>query len=224
SWNSAGVASVLVGGLLALTASVPITAGVATSWADRSQRDGAGYLTSPTATLTTGTRALVSEAITVDAYGPNWAYPGSALGKARIRFTATDPNRSLFVGIAPTAVVGRYLSGTQYATVTDFDKNGATYQEHDGGTPPAPPADAGIWTVSTEGTGTQALNTVPAGSEVTLVVMNADGSPGVSVRADAGATAPVLGWVASGLLVAAAFLLIAGITLIVVPVRRSFHR
>jgi hypothetical protein len=54
--------------------------------------------------------------------------------------------------------------------------------------------------------------------------MNRDGSPGVSVTADAGATIPALGWIAGGLLTAGGALLIAGTLLIAVPVLRAHRR
>ena len=54
--------------------------------------------------------------------------------------------------------------------------------------------------------------------------MNADGSPGVSVRADAGATVPALTWVAVGLLVGGLILLAASTALIIIPVSRTSTR
>jgi hypothetical protein len=54
-----------------------------------------------------------------------------------------------------------------------------------------------------------------------VVVMNADGRAGVDVTADIGATAPALLWVAVGALAFGALLLAAGVTLLVLAVRRA---
>jgi hypothetical protein len=48
--------------------------------------------------------------------------------------------------------------------------------------------------------------------------MNADASPGLGIRADAGATVPVLPWVAGGLLITAGILLAGGLALVIIPV------
>ena len=42
------------------------------------------------------------------------------VGKIRIRVTATDPSRPVFVGIARAGDVARYLAGTRYTTVRDI--------------------------------------------------------------------------------------------------------
>jgi hypothetical protein len=54
-----------------------------------------------------------------------------------------------------------------------------------------------------------------------VVATNADGSAGVDVRVDFGATAPALPWLAVGLLIGGALLLIASAALIAVPVLRA---
>jgi hypothetical protein len=220
-WTGGQVVSMVIGGVLALTAIGLITAGAATLWADRTQRDAAGYLTSPAATLSTGGRGLVSETITVHAGGPQWAYPRSILGETRLRFTSSDPTKPVFVGIAPAGAAARYLSGVQYATVTDFADSGATYVQHSGGAPAATPASNDIWVAKASGTGTQTLTWSPSEGDSTIVVMNSDATAGVSIRADAGATVPILTWVAVGLLIGGTLVLIAGIALIAVPVTRA---
>jgi len=143
------------------------------------------------------------------------------LGDVRFRFTADDPSRQTFVGIAPTSDVRGYLSEVEYSTVTDFGSGGATYTFHAGGAPATPPAEAGFWVAEASGSGTQSLTWAPSSGDWTIVVMNADGSPGVSVRADAGATVPALTWVAIGLLAGGLILLAASTALIAVPIARA---
>jgi hypothetical protein len=60
----------------------------------------------------------------------------------------------------------------------------------------------------------------PVDGTWTVVVMNADGRPGVDIGADLGARTPALPWVALGLLVGGAIFLAGGVLLIVGAIRR----
>jgi len=51
--------------------------------------------------------------------------------------------------------------------------------------------------------------------------MNADAVAGVDVRASAGMKVPALGWIAAGLLAAAVALMVPGVALVAVAIRRA---
>jgi hypothetical protein len=57
----------------------------------------------------------------------------------------------------------------------------------------------------------------------TVVVMNADASPGLTVRAEAGLSAMALPWLAGELLAAGIMFGVAAAALIIVPVRLASH-
>ena len=221
AWTPGRTVSVIAGAILALTAVGLIIGGVATLWADRAARDSGGYITSSTAQFSTATRALTTDSVNMAGRGPGWAYPRSILGDVRLRFTASDPTRQTFVGIGPTSAVNGYLSGVEYATVTNFSSEGVTYIRHAGAAATTPPTEATFWAVKASGPGTQTVTWTPTAGDWTIVVMNPDGSPGVSVRADVGATVPALTWVAVGLLVVGVILLAAAALLIIIPVSRT---
>jgi hypothetical protein len=131
-------------------------------------------------------------------------------------------DEEVFVGIAPTDQVSRYLTGAAHTSVSDVDSwpFDADYEEHAiaGERKPAPPAEQAIWTASAQGAGTQTLEWDVEDGDWSVVVMNADGSRGVDAEVEAGAKVPYLsaiGWTVLGtgavLMVAAAALLVAGI-------------
>jgi len=125
----------------------------------------------------------------------------------------------LFVGIAPTWKVQAYLNGVAHSTFTHMMGNDPLLTDDQGGAPQMLPAKAGIWVEQSSGTGNQSLVWSPRGGEWTVVMMNADASPGVSVATTAGAELPALHWVVGVLLVLAAMALVGGVVLVTVPLR-----
>ena len=82
------------------------------------------------------------------------------------------------------------------------------------------PADAQIWAASEHGSGKQTLNWEIEDGDWSVVVMNADGSTGVDADISTGASVPFLdelGWTAIG---TGSFVLIVGVTLLVLGIRR----
>jgi hypothetical protein len=186
-------------------------------WADTSQRDDAGYFSADAHRYQTSTRAIVSEKITL---GGSYCdgecdLPSWLIGKVRLEaFSA----KRVFVGIAPTADAEEYLSGVAHATATDLDLDPfrVTYDTHGGAMDPGRPADQSFWAASATGSGTSSVTWKPKAGDWSIVVMNTDGSPGVSAEIAAGAKAPWLIWVGiagasiGGILLAAALLLLGG--------------
>ncbi|MGH3399354.1 MAG: hypothetical protein ACRDPO_32170 [Streptosporangiaceae bacterium] len=92
---------------------------------------------------------------------------------------------------------------------------------HPGTGTPALPQTARIWTAQASGTSTQTLTSTARSGHWMIVVMNRDAAPGLTVRADAGATIPALPWIAAGLLATGVLLAAGAVLLIVVPARRA---
>jgi hypothetical protein len=125
----------------------------------------------------------------------------------------------VFVGIGPTADVTRYLGSVRRAVITDFGHS--TIQTISGTTPASAPRSQDFWVASSGGTGTRTVAWHSVKGSWTVVVMNADGRPGIDVRADAGATMPALPWIAVGLLGAGGVSMIGGALLMGMAVRRA---
>jgi hypothetical protein len=77
-----------------------------------------------------------------------------------------------------------------------------------------------FWSAQASGPGTQQLVWTPADGNWMLVVMNADGSANVSVRAAVGATVPALTGLAWGVLAGGVVLVAIATVLLVVALRR----
>jgi hypothetical protein len=217
-WSGGRIAAVVIGVLLILTSLVLLGAGGLGLWADRTQRDG-GYATTDVHEFSTSGAALATERTHLGSAGVGWLYAPSLLGSVRIRVTPASGTAPLFVGIGPSADVDRYLSGVSHTLITDFFKDKA--EPVGGGRKPAVPGAQQFWVASSSGPGAQTVVWDPSNGSWTVVVMNADGRPGIGMRADLGAKFPALLWIAIGLLVGGALLLAGGMLLIVGAIRRG---
>ncbi len=211
-WTAGRVASVVAGAVLAAGSLGLFGTGGVGLWADQTQRQD-GYLTTSVTSYHTGGYAIVTNQLRLSA-------AGTFLGKVRIRATAADPRAPVFIGIAPAGAVDQYLYGAGYSTVTAPSTRDVRYTEHAGGAPATPPAGAGIWAAHASGTGTQTVTWTARDGQWVVVVMNADATPQVAVRANAGATVPALDWIVPVAFVAGAVALIAGVALIAVALQR----
>ncbi|MFD2417089.1 DUF4389 domain-containing protein [Amycolatopsis pigmentata] len=220
-WTGGRIASVIVGSVLALVSMGLITGGATALWADRGARDADGYVTA-TQTFSSGGYAVTSGDISLGEGAANWGPASGVVGDIRIRASSTDPGVPVFVGIAPTGAVRQCLSKVDYDTVTSFGSRDVVV--HNGTQQPAPPLGVDIWTQEASGPGTQTLSPRPAQGDWTVVVMNADGSRGLNVLVQPGATAPQLGWIGLWVLVGGIVLLAAGAVLIAVPAYRAAHQ
>lgn len=188
-------------------------------WADLRHREAAGYVTTEVHSFSTAGSALATEPVELGDPGVGWLYSTVVLGDVRIRVTPSSPGSTLFVGIGPSADVDRYLAGVSTTVISDFWTN--RLRSTGGGAPGSAPGTQDFWVASATGTGRQNLTWDPANGSWTVVVMNADGQPGVDVTADLGATMPSLIGIAVGSLAVGGLLLIGGVLLIVGAIRRS---
>jgi len=216
---SAGkVVMAVIGAMLGLLAVGLLAAGGGLLWAYGTQRSADGYFTTRTTSLSTGTYALTSAEIDLGARPGDW-FPSGQL--ATVRFEAESGGTApVFVGIGPEDDVDAYLSGVGYAEVTriGLDPDEVTYRTTEGGAPAGPPADEDFWVASAEGAGAQTLTWDLESGEWTGVIMNADGSSGVSVDVTAGAKVGILVPIAVGLIIGGLVMGMAAAALLVFAV------
>lgn len=216
-WTAGRITAVVIGALLVLVWLVMLGSGGTVLWADRTQRDS-GYVTSDVHSFSTSGSALATERTDFGSTGTGWLYSPSLLDTIRIRVTPATPDAALFVGIGPSVEVDRYLAGVSHTHISDFWSD--SVESIEGGTPGSPPGAQSFWVASATGPGAQTVVWDPTDGSWNVVVMNADGRPGIDVTADLGARVPALPWIAVGLLVAGIVFATGGVLLIVGAVRR----
>ncbi len=218
--RAARIALIVTGAITALAAAGLLAVGGVALWGD-SEKDGDGYLSTDSHRFAAGTHALASERLDVDLDGAGWLMDREDVGDVRLE-VAPRSDEPVFVGIAPTDEVSRYLSGVAHTSVSDVDSwpFEGSYDERTvaGDRRPAAPGKQPIWAASAQGPRTQTLDWDVEDGDWSVVVMNADGSRGVDAEVEAGAKVPFLaeiGWTATGtgavLLIVAAGLLVLGI-------------
>lgn len=198
-WTAGRIAMLVVGSLLGLIALAAMACGAYGLWLHTTQRSN-GYVMTSSERFATGGYALSTRTLEVSSDVPSFLYGRDWLGDVRIRGGSVDPNRSLFIGIAPKDVVDRYLAGVAHSEVVDVNANpfGTTYRpsyrERPGGKPATPPDRATFWVASVAGQGSEALTWSVKRGRWAVVVMRPDGSRGVSADLAAGAKLPALLW------------------------------
>ena len=218
--NGSRIALIVTGSLASLLAAGLLAVGGLALWGD-SQKDSDGYLSTDTHRFEAGTRALATENLDVDLGDADWVAQSNDLGKVRVAVESRN-DKPVFVGIARTSDVEDYLAGASHTTVTDVDTSpfDADYDDHAGDRRPVAPADSHIWAASEQGSGKQTLHWEIDDGNYSVVVMNADGSPGVDADVSTGANVPFLDEIGWSALASGGFVLVFGIALLVTGIRR----
>jgi hypothetical protein len=213
------IASIIAASVAGLFSLGLLAAGGLLLWGD-SQKNEQGYLTTASHRFHTETAALATDNLDLDLDGLGAVVDQDRYGKIRVK---VDPrtDKPVFVGIAPTRDVTRYLSGTSHALVTDISDPGfhADYSTQPGSGLPLAPAAQGFWAKSDHGSGPQTLTWDVEDGDWSIVVMNDDGSRSVDADINAGADAPWLSSTGWGVTIGGLVLLVFAATMTVVAVR-----
>lgn len=217
-WPAGRIAALVIGSLLLLVALALLAAGGTGIWADTTQRDK-GYVTTDVHEFSTSGSALTTEPAKLGSAGVGWLYSPGLLGKVRIRVTPASAGPALFVGIGRSTDVDRYLAGTSHTQISEFWQN-KVETIGGGGAPASAPGTQSFWVASATGAGAQTVLWKPTKGSWSVVVMNADGRPGLDVKADLGARLPAVLWVSIGVLLGGAVFMAGGVLLILGAIRR----
>ena len=216
----ARVVLVVFGAIALLFALAVLAGGGALVWAQNDQTNSNGFFTSNAHRFESPSYAITSEKLDIGTGVPSWVF--GAGDRAKISIDATGAGgKPVFVGIGRSEDVNRYLSGTAYSEVTDFDADPfkVEYEQHPGSAPVTPPGEQRFWVAS--GTDGQRVVWGLRKGTWSAVAMNADGSKPVAVDVSFGAKVSFLGWITAGVLIFGVLLLIGGALLIYLGLRRS---
>jgi hypothetical protein len=144
-------------------------------------------MTSPTR-YSTGTHAIVSTSYRGGTTN-DWFVGRDLLGTVRLRVNSALP---VFIGIAPEKAVNTYLANVSHAQDNTLTTRSADFHVYSGGAPSSPPTAQGFWSASAVGAGERTLTWMPQHGSWRIVLMNADGSSGVSASVSIGARFPDL--------------------------------
>jgi hypothetical protein len=201
--GATALAGAAVTGLIAFAL---VIAGAFLLWANGHYKDADGY-------LTTGSEPFASTeyAITSDKLEINGHWPLSSNRYGTVRLTAHAKDKPMFIGVARTTDVDAYLRDVAHSRVDDisYAPFSARYTPIAGQDKPARPADQRIWSAQAHGDGTRSLTWKVEKGDWSIVVMNEDGSRGVTTSVGAGAKVPYIAELAYAALGAGLLFIIA---------------
>jgi hypothetical protein len=162
-------------------------------WANGHYKDADGYLSTGSQRFNSREYAITTPNLQVGAGAPGFLIKADRYGEIRLQ-TMAKGGKPLFVGVARTSNVDRWLRGTSFSEVSDIDYApfDATYAEHRGTRKPGPPSVQTFWAA----TGDHALHWDVQSGDWSVVVMNAAGSRGVAAAVSAGAKVPYIAEIA----------------------------
>ncbi len=137
----------------------------------------------------------------------------------RIRAEGAGATEDVFVGIGRSADVEEYLAGVNYSEIVELDGFTPRYDQLPGSTSIAPPTEQDIWTTSTTGTGEEEVEWDVRGGRWSIVVMNADGTPGVAADVELGLSSNAVTPIAIALVVTGLLVTAGAVVLIVIGSR-----
>ena len=215
------IVAVVFGSLAALLALALAAGGTALVIIHGTQRDADGYYQSGTRPLSSTAYAITSSRLDLRAGGTPSGWIDS-IGTVRIEASAAS-EAGVFIGIGRTADVDRYLAGCPRDVLTGARGRPfmPMYQRHPGSGVPEPPAAQGFWVAQASGPGRRALTWQVGSGDWTAVLMNADGSAGLTLDASAGVRTGLLLPVGLGLL--GGGLLFAGLAALVLVLAFRGH-
>lgn len=172
-------------------------------------------ISSGTHAASTPTSAFVTEQGDVSDHGTG------VFGRPSLGISVTAADKPVFIGVGPAAAVDRYLAGAAVETVTDFEVRPfrLTTTRVDGTAGLPSPLDQTFWVEQASGLAPASANWKIRDGGYRVVVMNADGSPGVNVDGGLSVRVPHLSAIGASLLAGGLFVVFIGMALLVIGLR-----
>jgi hypothetical protein len=211
--SSGGAIAMLIVGLLCFVLGLAPLVGGAALGAVLAQQNAGGFLTSPAVAIAADSYALTSPDVDIAN-----DVPQLPLDIGTVQLTARGPAGSdIFVGLARQVDVERYLAGVHHTEVVEVNPGSQVtrLRDHPGDITPDVPGNEDFWVESDTGAGRAVLQARIESGDWAVVVMNADGSPGVQVVLQAGFRSDWFGPLAAWLFISGFVLVLIGLPLLV---------
>jgi len=216
------IVALVIGAVLLLPALGLFAAGAALGVVAATQRDGDGYFEVTLDPVATPTVAVTARDLRFAAEpgSPDWLIDWFD-ADVRLRVAGIDPDTATFVGVARTVDVDAYLADAAHVRVVELDGRRPLYDAEPGSSRVAPPTTRDFWVAQAVGTDTLQLDWEATAGRWSVVVMNADGSPGVAAEVDVGLRVGALVPIAIVLFAVGVVSLAAAVILVVFGATRS---
>ena len=216
----------ILGAFLALVAVALLIGGGGSLLFASTHRGADGFVSSPDYELTADGYAITLGAADLPTSPDDWV-PWT--GRIRSRVTVTGTAGDVFVGVGPSADVAAYLDGVAHAQIVDVEafSDDVEMRVYPGEGTPSAPAEQSFWVATADGSGAQTLNWRPSPGSWTLVLMNTDGSPVISMVASGGVASGLIWAIGLGILLAGVLLMVVAGALIIIATagqRANAHR
>jgi hypothetical protein len=219
-WGGGRVALFVVGAVLAFFGANSLIGG-AMALGLENQQDADGYFSTRLGRFATQTYAVAAPTLDGTGAGPDRLYAEELLGEVRIQAESAGSDKPLFIGIGPADQVNAYLAVVNHDRISEFDVglSGVEYVSRAGGAPATPPQQQTFWVASDAGTGQRDVTWSIDSGDWSAVVMNADGSAGVTADLRAGATLPIVHLIAVISLIAGGAMTLVGLGMVFLAAR-----
>lgn len=188
------IVALVIGCLLVLPSLGVLLAGAGLGIVAATQRDADGYFEVTLDPVRTSTVAIAAEDLSfaADPGSPDWVVDLFD-ADVRLRVDGVDSDAPIFVGIGRSADVDRYLSETAHARVVELTSGARVVtRDEPGDDEIGPPTDEDFWEAQAVGTDALQLDWEARSGRWSVVLMNADGSPGVAADVDVGLRVGIL--------------------------------
>jgi len=199
-----------------------LVGGAAGTIAYGTARNDAGFFDTRIEGLQSQTAVVASDDIDLGSGrgAPEWLLDRGDV-TVELRAESVRSDVPLFIGVGPEDDVDAYLSGFARDEVTDLKGRTLELRRIDGEGAVPPPRDQSFWVATSEGVDEQLLRWDVESGRWVVVVMNADGSPGVAAGLHAGIKAGFLLPLFITLLVIGAILTAVAVAVIVAVLHRD---
>ena len=119
-WTPGRITALAIGALLVLVSIGLLGVGGTGLWADLTQRDPAGYVTTDVHAFSTSGSALVTDPVELDSPGVGWLYSSVVLGEGSYPGHAGGLRLAGLRGDRSSNDVDRYLAGVNHTLISEF--------------------------------------------------------------------------------------------------------